>query len=224
MSQIKKDNRPEILLEEIDFKKTTEETPPPPINQKHKFFKDLKKDISFISVVSIALFAVLGNVSVYMFHKNPPTVTYIPKVVNLSETDKIINTAYTASTSLLNFNSENINNINKDYFYKNTAEQWQQNLKQIGIYDKVLNNKGNVTTKITEVNLTSKSIVHGMVRNVVSVNFSQTYTDKNETTYNDGKLIITMIENPDQENQFVISNTNLLTGNSIKTDIRPLII
>lgn len=222
MSQIKKDNRPEIILEEIDFKKNTEEIVQP-VNKKHKFFKDLKKDISFISVVSIALFAVLGNVSVYMLHKNPPTVTYIPKVVNFSETDKLINTAYSAANSLLNFNTDTINNINNDFFYKNSSEQWKQNLKQAGIYDKVLNNQGSVISKINEVNLISKSIVHGMVRNVISINFSQTYTDKNEKTITDGKLIVTMIENPDKENQFLISNTTLITGDRLNNDFSNLV-
>lgn len=221
MSYIKRDNRPEILLEEVDFKKSTEEVIPQ-INKKRKFIKDLKKDISFISVVSIALFAILGNVSVYMLNKNPPTVTYIPKVVNVSETDKIINTAYNAGNSLLNFNADSINKINKDIFYKNTDEQYKQSLKQAGIYDKVLNNQGNVNSKITEVNLVSKSIVHGMVKNIVSIHFSQTYTDKNETTVKNGKLILTIIENPDQENQFLISNTQLMIGDTGEYDLSPI--
>lgn len=209
MSQIKRDNRPEILLEEIDLKKSTEDIAQP-INKKRKFIKDLKKDISFISVVSIALFAVLGNVSVYMWNKNPPTMTYIPKQISISETDKMMTTAYNSANQLLNFNYENINNIKNDYFYKNSLDNWKQSLKQSGIYDKVLNNKGSVTTKLSEVNLISKSIVHGMVRNVISVTYSQTYQDKNETTVTNGQLILTIIEDPDHDNQFLISNTKLV--------------
>lgn len=220
MSQLKRDNRPDIVLEEIDFKKKPEEiiqTPP----KKYEFLKNLKKDISFVSVVSIALFAILGNVSVYVWNKNPPSVTYIPKQISLSETDLITNTAYKAATTLLNFNSTTINNPSlNDYFYKNNLEQWKNTLKQIGIYDKVVNNKGEVATDIQEVTVISKTIVHGMVRNIVSIPFSQTYTDKNEKTVTQGKMILTMIENPDQDNQFLISNSHIFIGESTSTVVK----
>lgn len=216
MNQNKRENRPQIMLEEIDFKK--EEKIKPPLSKKEKFFKDLKKDISFISVVSVALFAVLGNLSVYMWKTNPPSVTYIPKQVNLSETDHITNTAYKAATNLLNFDSSNINNSQLgDYFYKNNFEQFKTTLKQIGVYDKVVNNKGKVTTDILEVSLMSKTIVHGMVRNIVAVPFIQTYSDNNEKTVTQGRMVLTIVENPDENNEFLISNTHIFTGETTST-------
>lgn len=216
MNQNKRENRPEIMLEEIDFKK--EEKIKPQLSKKDKFFKDLKKDVSFISVVSVALFAVLGNLSVYMWKTNPPSVTYIPKQVNLSETDHITNTAYKAANNLLNFDSSNINNSQLgEYFYKNNFEQFKTTLKQLGIYDKVVNNKGKVTTDILEVNLMSKTIVHGMVRNIVTIPFVQTYSDNNEKTVTQGRMVLTIIENPDENNEFLISNTHIFTGETTST-------
>lgn len=221
MNTNRKEFRPEIMLEEIDFKKPQEDKLEPVINKRTKFFKDLKKDISFISVVSIALFAVMGNVSIYMLKKNPPSVTYIPKQINLSESDLITTTAYQSAKTLLNFNADNINNPSlKSYFYNNNFEQWKNTLKQVGIYDKVVNNKGAVTTDITEVNLMSKVIVHGMVRNIISIPFTQTYLDKNEKTVTEGRIVLTMIENPEQDNQFLISNTHLFIGDRTSTILK----
>lgn len=245
MTQNKREYRPEILLEEIDFKKPTEEvsTPlPPALDKKSRFFKDLKKDITFISVVSIALFSVLGNISVYMLKTNPPSVTYIPKQINLSETDVISRTANEAAKNLMNFNATNINSysnnsnnntsINKtpvattsqdsiqDYFYKDNFEQWKSTLKQIGLFDKVVNNNGSVSSELGDVHLMSKVIVHGMVRNIISIPFTQTYVDKKEKTMTQGRLILTMIENPDQENQFLIYNTQVFLGDSNSTILK----
>lgn len=216
MNNNKKEYRPEIILEEIDFKKLPEENIAPLINKRAKFLKDLLKDISFISIVSITLFSVLGNFSIYMFQKNPPSITYIPKQVNLSETELITKTAYETSKELLNFNLEKLNNSSlKKYFYADNFEQWKATLKQIGIYDKVVNNKGIIATDITEVNLVSKVIVHGMVRNIISIPFTQTYTDINEKTVTEGQIVLTMIENPEKNNEFLISNTKLLLGDRI---------
>lgn len=210
MSQNKKEYRPELLLEEIDFKKQINITPETEVIKKYNFLKDLKKDISFISIVSISLFAILGNISIYMFHKNPPSVTYIPKQINLSETDLIKNTANVAAKNLLNFNSLNVFDSKlKDYFYKDNFEQWKSKLKQVGIYDKIINNKGEVLTDINDVNIISKVIVHGMVRTIVSIPFTQRYIDKNENTFYQGNLTLTIIENPEKENQFLIYNTNI---------------
>lgn len=221
MSQPKRENRPDIMLEEIDFKKETPEIITPKLSKKDKFFKDLKKDISFISVVSIALFAVLGNVSVYMWKKNPPSVTYIPKQINMSETDLITNTAHKAASNLLNFNATNINNSQlNDYFYKNNFEQFKNTLKQIGIYDKVVNNKGQVETEILDVSLMSKTIVHGMVRNIITIPFNQVYSDTNEKTVTQGRLVLTMVENPDKDNQFLISNTHIFIGETTSTILK----
>lgn len=209
MNSLNKNTKPVIFLEEIDLKKKHEEILQPQQN-KYKFLKDLRKDISFISVFSIALFAILGNISVYMWNKHPPSITYIPKQVNMSETDLITNTAYKDATNLLNFNYNNINNTsNADYFYKDSFEQWKNILKQLGIYDKTIKNQGEVNTNIKNVNLVSKTIVHGMVRNTVSLDFVQTYYDKDETTVTHGTLFLTMIENPDKNNQFLIYNSQL---------------
>lgn len=217
MTELKKEHRPEIILEEIDFKKHTVDTDTNnnQHSKKYELLKELKKDISFVSVVSITLFAFLGNLSIYMLNKNPPSVMYIPKTVSLSESDSIVKSANIAATQLLNFNSESINkNTSNNLFYKDALQQWQLTLKQIGLSDKVINNQGTVSTKIFNTEIMSKTIVHGMVRNIVKIPYTQTYTDKNETTVTQGNLILTIIENPDQENQFLVSNTHLFIDNN----------
>lgn len=222
MTDNKKEYKPNLVLEEIDFKKPVDETPQmivdPLVDKKTTFFKDLKKDISFISVVSIALFAVLGNISVYMWKTHPSSITYIPKQINIAENNELSSTAYKAAQSLMNFDSTTINNSNlKNYFYKNNFEQWQSILKQIGLFDKVVNNKGTVQTELYNINVMSKVIVHGMLRNILTIEFTQNYSDTNEKTITQGKLVLTMIENPDQENQFLISNTHVFFGDSTST-------
>ncbi len=208
MTELKKEHRPEIILEEIDFKKTSVDVDTNNQPKKYELLKELKKDISFVSVVSITLFAILGNISVYMLNKNPPSVMYIPKTVSLSESDSILKSANIVANQLLNFNAESLHqNTSNNLFYKNALQQWQITLKQIGLSDKVINNKGTVSSKILTPEIMSKTIVHGMVRNIVKVPYIQTYTDKNETTVTEGNLILTIIENPDQENQFLVSNT-----------------
>jgi len=216
MTELKKENRPSIILEEIDFKKPSVDVDTNSEPKKYQLLKELKKDISFVSIVSITLFAILGNISIYMLNKNPPSVTYIPKQVNLSESDSIIKSANIAANQLLNFNSTSLNNTQhlNNVFYKDGLQQWQSTLKQIGLYDKVLNNKGDVSTKILGTEIMSKTIVHGMVRNIVKIPYLQTYQDQHETTVTEGSLILTIIENPDQENQFLISNSHIFTENS----------
>lgn len=210
MTELKKENRPEIILEEINFKKPTVDVNTTDEKKKYQLLKELKKDISFVSVVSITLFAILGNISIYMLNKNPPSVTYIPKQVSLSESDSILKSANIAANQLLNFNYQSLNNqTNNNIFYKDGLQQWQSTLKQIGLYDKVINNKGNVSTKLLNAEIMSKSIVHGMVRNIVKIPYIQTYSDKVENTVTEGNLILTIIENPEQDNQFLISNTHL---------------
>lgn len=216
MVQNKKIKTPEIILQEvpdIDFRKQIK-----PLDKKRQFLKTLKQDISFISVVSIALFAVLGNVSVYMLQKNPPSITFIPKQINLSENIIIKNTAQIAAKDLLNFNYENMfSESKKQYFYKDNFEQWKSALKQSGNADKVINNKGSVTTSILSSHIVYKNIANGMVRNFVTIPFSQDYQDSNEKTQIKGRMLMVMVENPDQAEQFLISSVQVMNDQTIST-------
>ena len=106
MTELKKEHRPEIILEEIDFKKTSVDVDTNNQPKKYELLKELKKDISFVSVVSITLFAILGNISVYMLNKNPPSVMYIPKTVSLSESDSILKSANTPLSLISIFTSK----------------------------------------------------------------------------------------------------------------------
>ena len=226
MNELKKENRPQIILEEIDFKKNVSdihETDKQKNSKFKEFFDDFKKDVSFIGVVSITIFALLGNFSLYMLRKNPPAVTYVQKQVNNSEINEINTLAFNSSKELLNFDYQNSESkdLNK-YFYKNGLNQWKDNLKQSGLYEKLLSYGVKTTTQIQDVKTISTSIVHGMVRNMVLITFTQTYDEESKQTIVDGKLMLTIIENPDQNDQFLISNTTLLLDNdhSITTQKR----
>ena len=126
------------------------------------------------------------------------------------------------TTKLLDLNKDSIKHldVNKNDFFKSGFDSYQDNINNslVGNYfnDNFAKKSATLTVTPEEPRLVSTTIKHGMVHEQYVVNVNENWVIDNKKHSERGLAMLEVVENPNQENTWLVSHFSLMQNNVVQ--------